>query len=126
MRRLIETTVLVEEIGATGPTVRFRLDPVAEYIAAASWIREYLGDVSKWNEQLRHVETAGDRAERPTGYLEALLECLEALQPGYSVPPDLVTTLRQLLGNRAARLAEGTEKLKLADLGHGQQTDAGM
>jgi photosystem II stability/assembly factor-like uncharacterized protein len=108
LRKLIETTVLVEEVSATGPTVRFRLDPVAEYIAAASWIREYRDDLGKWNDHLGPAETATDRGMRPTGYLEALLECLEALEPS-SVPPDLATTLRRLLDIRAALLKEGTE-----------------
>jgi photosystem II stability/assembly factor-like uncharacterized protein len=78
VQKMINSGLLISRVTAIGSTVRFRLDPVAEYLAAGVAVARARADPSEWTKHLRVVfgYTSG---VYPEGYIRSLLETVRAI-----------------------------------------------
>jgi hypothetical protein len=63
IRRLIDNGVLLERTSGPETTVRFALDPIAEYVAAYGLARSCGSDLSAWQWLVAAIETRGEGAK---------------------------------------------------------------
>jgi photosystem II stability/assembly factor-like uncharacterized protein len=89
LRALEDCTVIQREVVSTGTRYRFYLDPVAEYLAATSWMLQCGGDLRAWGEHFAALRRSIERGAVVYGYVDALADCIVAQPPG-SIPPRAV------------------------------------
>ena len=106
MRALMEGNVIIDYVTAAGSTIKFRLDPVAEYLSAISCIKEFSSDEVVWRRHLVALEASIRVKSEGYGYLEALLECVSSLESLYNLPSFVSRRLFQLVpADRGTRSA---------------------
>lgn len=86
---LEECTVIQREVTATGARYRFYLDPIAEYLAASSWMVQCGDDLPAWAAHIEAVWQSIQGGQVAYGYLDAMADCIAAQAAG-SETPELV------------------------------------
>ncbi|OKO69004.1 hypothetical protein AC630_37695 [Bradyrhizobium sp. AS23.2] len=86
LQALEDCTVIQREITAAGGRYRFYLDPIAEYLAAASWVLELGDDLSAWLAHMAAIEKSRQDGRVVYGYLDALADCVRDPKFGAQVP----------------------------------------
>jgi photosystem II stability/assembly factor-like uncharacterized protein len=92
IQNMISSGLLVSRITAIGSTVRFRLDPVAEYLAAAVAVARARADPSDWQKHLKAVFGCAGGIY-PEGYIRSLWETLRAIGGSGEGADELARTL---------------------------------
>jgi photosystem II stability/assembly factor-like uncharacterized protein len=86
LRALEECTVIQREVVSTGTQYRFYLDPIAEYLAAASWMIECGDDLSAWAKHIDTIRQSMESGHVVYGYTDALADCIVAQPFGRGAP----------------------------------------
>jgi len=73
LRGLLQARLLVERMSATGKMLGFRLDPIAEYLAAAQAVRS-ISSLEEWESYFSHVKSLAGT----TGFERSLIETVVA------------------------------------------------
>jgi hypothetical protein len=77
---------LLQRVGADSRSVRFSLDPLAEYLAALHIVTTNKADVAKWQRFLRNVTSKRKLGLTIDGFLAALHECCVAYREDDNIP----------------------------------------
>lgn len=86
---------VVQSAGPAEDSVRFALDPVAEYLAAIEQIESAGDSEPAWRTTLKDLHALGDEIDRARGYIRALIDCIE--HTTVKVPDFVVAELKQEL-----------------------------
>ena len=88
---------LIETIKPLLDRVRFRFDPVGEYLAGLHLLEESRGDERAWQPVLDQIRPkVGDRSPLPA-FVLALLDCCRAKGSDYGVPDSVLRWLEELV-----------------------------
>jgi len=86
LARLIENGLLERRERAGTRSVRFVLDPVAEYLAAIDHCRELRADGDAWRELLRKLKATSGYPESIRGFLSAIEDCMTTYREDFRIP----------------------------------------
>jgi photosystem II stability/assembly factor-like uncharacterized protein/thymidylate kinase len=90
---LRDANLIVDRLSAAGTYLRFRLDPVAEYLTAAFNAKACGQDAARWRLHLDELEKLHQGSGYPTGYVSALRDTAPAL----SLPKELEAMILESL-----------------------------
>lgn len=93
---MISANLLIERMGVSGRRVRFRLDPVAEYLAAIRNTKKF-GSIELWQEHLTNLTTFHKIQGDTQGYVIALMECIQSIGKEYYIPEWMYDRLQELI-----------------------------
>jgi photosystem II stability/assembly factor-like uncharacterized protein len=101
---MISANLLIDRMGAAGRRIRFRLDPVAEYLAAIRNTKKF-ASVELWQEHLACLSGLHDVQRDALGYVSALLECITSIGGDYGTPEWVSLRLQELTIEQAEQQA---------------------
>ncbi|MDX1666427.1 MAG: hypothetical protein R3350_04335, partial [Saprospiraceae bacterium] len=84
--RLIANGILEARASGATALLRFRLGPLAEYLAAMSWIDQLNGDRCRWANWLEQLQKQETYPEAMNGFLLALENCVRTYQDDLGIP----------------------------------------
>ncbi|MES1244738.1 MAG: hypothetical protein ABUT39_24235 [Acidobacteriota bacterium] len=84
--RLIDNGVLQERAPGGTRFLRFTLDPLAEYLAAISWLATLRDDEEGWKAWLSRLRGTEGYPEKMRGFLVAFQDCLQTYRDDYRIP----------------------------------------
>ena len=88
--RLIDNGVLQERAPGGTRFLRFTFDPLAEYLAAISWLATLRDDEKGWKAWLTRLRGTEGYPERVRGFLVAFQDCLQTYREDYRIPAIVV------------------------------------
>lgn len=76
-RHLRDNLKVIEEKGVAEDKIAFKIDPLAEYLAAMYLVEENKIDAKKWNYFLKNAKKKSDEKNNIKGFLIAVKDCYE-------------------------------------------------
>ncbi|WP_411845644.1 TIR domain-containing protein [Roseibacillus persicicus] len=110
-RYYIERLGVLEIVGTKEDRLRFRLDPVAEYLAAIKVVESYGKNPKLWDDLFKRIESRNEKNDLIRGFLLALRHC--CLQPEVSPPEFAIELLDSRLDSPVELKELGTKRLAI-------------
>jgi hypothetical protein len=98
LEHLEERLRLVKQQGVRSDTLRFSLDPLAEYLAALWLVDNHRNRRHEWDRFLQEARSKREASKEVEGFLAAVLDCCETKRYERDIPEFVITKLCALLG----------------------------